>query len=119
MRRRLISGLLLGGVCASVIAFQVPQEIALFSEAQNCVVVEEPAQVGWELTATEENLASAEELPPIPQAEELAECEVTRYSSLRALGGIGIGINAVAILIALAGLGWIIQILTEETRRRD
>lgn len=112
MRRLKLPSFLLGGLCAGIITLGLPLGSEQFTQVQVCTTAEQVVEQG-NSTVVEQSVESA----GVPHTEIVQTCQNTLVKALSSFGKMGIGINMVAIVIALAGVVWIAQMLLEFRRR--
>lgn len=116
MRRLKLPGFLLGGLFAGIITLGLPLGSEQFAEVQVCTAAEQvvdPSAEQRNLTTVDQPVEPA----GISHTEIVQTCQNTLVKALSSFGKMGIGINMIAIAIALAGVVWIAQMLIEFRRR--
>ncbi len=116
MRRLKLPSFLLGGLCAGIITLGLPLGAEQFTQVEVCTAAEqvvEPSAERWNLTAVDQSVEPA----GVSHTEIVQTCQNTLVKALSSFGKMGIGINMIAIAIALAGVVWITQMLIEFRRR--
>lgn len=109
MRRLKLPSFLLGGLCAGIITLGLPLGAEQFTQVQVCTTAEQVVEQG--------NSTVVEQSAGVSHTEIVQTCQNTLVKALSSFGKMGIGINMVAIVIALAGVVWIAQMLIEFRRR--